>query len=159
VDKKDRPPIKTIADLGQAALKRSGLADTDLEQARMCRWCSMDLTIDEPSPMNARMLVIALFHDESTIRVYEVPVNAAPDDKPLMPRRVSLTKSSVVGNETFVIEDMTLERMADVLADELSVLEGAVTTSEREARLWPGSASRIPAARLSRRYRGRRAHR
>jgi hypothetical protein len=92
----------------------------------------MDLTIDEPSPMNARMLVIALFHDESTIRVYEVPVNAAPDDKPLMPRRVSLTKSSVVGNETFVIEDMTLERMADVLADELSVLEGAVTTSERE---------------------------
>lgn len=120
--------IRTTDDLWQEAFERSGVRTT-LERSPKAGWLGKEVEVGQPSPMNKRMLIIGLFHDDTTIRMYEVPT-AEPGQPPpnLAPRRWHLSKTS----GSYIMDEMPLDRMADLLAEELSILDMGTTTAERE---------------------------
>jgi hypothetical protein len=119
--------IATMGDLHALVVKRSGLSpDYDLQEGQSCKWLGReDLVVGKPSPFNVKFIVVALYHDAMEIRCYEAP---GKDAEGLYPRRLTLTKTV----ETIFTETMSIRRFAELLAEELALLDDEVTSAERE---------------------------
>jgi hypothetical protein len=136
----------TIGALREMVHKRAGAGD--IERGQSCSWLGRPLVVDEVSPLNDKYVVVALFHDESAIRVYEAPSK----DNALYTRRLTLSKTA----DTTVVEIMSLPRFTDLMTEEVALLEDGTTTADRElARvlafietLHPGTTVGTLAARL-----------
>lgn len=117
--------IRTLQEFGAAVLEGVNVDIDDLPKGSMVAWfadpVSNRATIfrhQQPLPFDRHLVVIAIFQDTETIRVYALPA-APPDPKPAdwkdaVPSRFTLTRSA----PTYVAEVMNLDAMAALLIDE-----------------------------------------
>lgn len=127
---KTEDKIATIGDLLSLVAKRAGVDPSDIECGFTGQWLDADhvLKVGTPSPFNPKYIVVALYEDETSIRLYESPSGSAEDAASLSPRRVTLTKTA----RTLTTAVMSTSRFIDLQAEEMSLLYDGTTTAERE---------------------------
>jgi len=119
----------TVDDLLQQVVKLAGVGpEPDVQVGDKCLWFDLAIERLKPSPFNGKYTIVALHHDADSVRLYEAASAADPGEKLPPARLVTLSKTA----KTMFAEVMNLERLVDMLAEELSMLTDDCGPAERE---------------------------
>jgi hypothetical protein len=124
--------VMTAREFGERIVEGAGVDIESLRHGALFAWFDkMVFRQAEPLPMNPQATVIAIFQNDDVVRVYTLarPPDPRPDSwKPGPPACYTLSKAA----PTYVVETMSLEVMADEIADEWSELADGMSSAARE---------------------------
>jgi hypothetical protein len=120
----------TIGDLMEKIVRLAGVDDSLIPIGRGFAWFGMydrdsklgppiTIKLGEKSPFNGRMGVVAMFQNETEVRVYSVPVEKPEKNEVSWPTRHTLNKQA----PTFFFEALPQDVFEAEIADELCTLD------------------------------------
>lgn len=125
----DVSKIRSIADLDQAIREEAGLGLNEVPMTVKTRWGqSTILEVGQPIPPGAEgsglqgyghLKVLAMFYDDTELRVYTVHVEAAEEGKKLDPPHLfSFTRSG----PSYAVSQLTIGMLVMEIAEEIQLL-------------------------------------
>ena len=144
--------ITTVQEFGEAILEGVRTPIQDLPKPAQVAWFGPNaglvyIEINKPNPLDKFSVVVAIFHDDESFRIYTMPaaipaeIKATPDGKFTFPNgspadwRVRALSRSILSRlaPTYVTEAFpNLDVMADAIIDEWNMLADGVSSADAE---------------------------
>jgi hypothetical protein len=135
----DEKTQTTIGDLMQKVVELAGVDDSLIPIGRGFAWFGMytqdgklgppvTIKLGEPSPFNKRMGIVAMFQNETEVRVYAVPIEKPEKNEIATPTRHTLSKQA----PTFFFEALPQDVFEAEVADELCELDEQTATIAKD---------------------------
>jgi hypothetical protein len=135
----DEKTQTTIGDLMQKVVELAGVDDSLIPIGRGFCWFGMydqvgklgppiTIKLGEASPFNKRMGIVAMFQNETEVRVYSVPIEKPEKNEVATPTRHTLSKTA----PTFYFEALPQDVFEAEVADELCELDEQTAFADKD---------------------------